>query len=51
VQKGEWVWSIGRKCNIDPNAIIRTNGLVYPYLLYPGDKLTLPKNAAPFTGP
>ncbi len=50
VEKGEWVYSIGRKCNIDPNAIITANRLVYPYTLYPGDQLILPANAAPFPG-
>lgn len=51
VQKGDWVWDIGRRCNIDPNAIIAANGLYYPYLIYPGDILILPANAPPFTGP
>jgi LysM repeat protein len=41
VQKGEWVYSIGRKCGVDPNTIIQLNGLYPPYLLYPGDKLIL----------
>lgn len=59
VQKGEWVWSIGRKCNISPQAIIAANNLACYYDLagrlqcpvYPGDKLILPANAAPFAGP
>jgi LysM repeat protein len=42
VSEGEWVYSIGRKCGLDPNAIIAANGLGYPYLLYPGDELVLP---------
>ncbi len=54
VQQGEWVWSIARKCGLDPNEVIRVNGLVPPYLLYPGDKLQLPAagqgNVAPTTG-
>lgn len=50
VSAGEWVYSIGRKCNIHPDAIIAANKLRYPYLLYPGDKLILPPNAAPFPG-
>jgi len=48
VSSGEWVWSIGRKCNIHPNAIIDANNLRAPYTLYPGDTLILPANAAPF---
>ena len=51
VQAGEWVWSIGRKCNIHPDWIISANGLVYPYLIYPGQVLILPANAPPFPGP
>jgi LysM repeat protein len=42
VQQGEWVYSIARKCGVDPNAIIQLNGLVYPYTIFPGDQLTLP---------
>jgi len=51
VQKGDWVWDIGRQCNIDPNSIIAVNGLAYPYVIYPGDVLILPANAPPFPGP
>ncbi len=48
VSQGEWVWSIGRKCNIHPDAIIEANKLQWPYTLYPGDKLILPEDAPPF---
>jgi LysM repeat protein len=51
VQKGDWVWDIGRRCNIHPAWIISANGLVYPYTIYPGDILILPANAPPFPGP
>lgn len=59
VQQGEWVWSIGRKCNISPQAIISANNLACYYdlsgrlqcPLQPGDTLILPANAPPFTGP
>ncbi len=51
VKKGDWVWNIGRRCNIDPNSIIAANGLVYPFIIYPGDILILPSNAPPFKGP
>lgn len=51
VQKGDWVWDIGRRCNIHPDSIIAVNGLVYPYIIYPGDVLVLPTNAPPFPGP
>jgi LysM repeat protein len=42
VQEGDWVYKIGRTCGVDPNVIIQLNGLVYPFLLYPGQQLTLP---------
>ena len=48
VQAGEWVYSIGRKCNIHPNSIIGANGLVYPFSVFPGDELIFPDNAPPF---
>lgn len=59
VQAGEWIWSIGRKCNISPQAIIDANNLACYYdlagklqcPLYAGDSLVLPPNAPPFTGP
>jgi len=58
VQAGEWVWSIGRKCNILPQAIIDANNLACYYVgnslqcpVYAGDKLVLPANAPPFVGP
>jgi LysM repeat protein len=51
VKKGDWVWDIGRSCNIHPNSIIAANNLYYPYTIYPGDVLILPDNAPPFPGP
>jgi LysM repeat protein len=42
VQSGEWVYSIARKCGLDPDDIIAVNNLVAPFLLYPGDTLDLP---------
>ena len=43
VQKGDWVYKIGRTCGVDPNDIIRLNGLVWPFLIYAGDELVLPE--------
>lgn len=43
VQQGEWVYSIGRKFGVDPNAIIQANNLQPPnYTVYPGQVLTIP---------
>lgn len=50
VRSGEWVYKIGRKCNISPYAIIAANHLSWPYWLRPGQVLVLPKNAPPFPG-
>ncbi len=51
VVKGDWVWDIGRRCNIHPAWIISANNLYYPYTIYPGDILILPDDAPPFPGP
>lgn len=51
VQAGDWVWDIGRRCNIHPDLIIAVNGLRWPYTIFPGDVLTLPNNAPAFPGP
>jgi LysM repeat protein len=48
VQAGDWVWNIGRRCNIHPDSIIAANSLRWPYTIYPGDVLILPSNAPPF---
>lgn len=42
VSEGEWVYSIARKCGLDPDAIIAANGLRFPFMLFPGDELVLP---------
>jgi LysM repeat protein len=42
VLSGEWVYSIARKFNVDPQAIIDLNGLVAPYALTPGQTLKIP---------
>jgi LysM repeat protein len=48
VRGGEWVYKIGRRCNISPYAIITYNNLRSPYWLRPGQVLLLPPNAPPF---
>lgn len=42
VLSGEWVYSIARKFNVDPQAIIDLNGLVPPYALTVGQTLKIP---------
>jgi LysM repeat protein len=42
VLSGEWVYSIARKFNVEPQAIIDLNGLAAPYALTPGQTLKIP---------
>ncbi len=59
VKAGDWVWDIGRRCNVHPQDIIAANNLYCYYdfasrlqcPVYAGDKLILPANARPFPGP
>ncbi|MGD8554677.1 MAG: LysM domain-containing protein [Anaerolineales bacterium] len=42
VKRGEWVYSIARLYDVDPEAIIELNGLVAPYTVVPGQVLQIP---------
>ncbi len=42
VLPGDWVYSIARKCGVDPQAIIDANNLAPPYLIQPGQSLIIP---------
>lgn len=44
VEQGDTIESIGRKYNIPVIEIIRANNLQAPYLLTPGQSLTIPTN-------
>ena len=56
VKDGDWVWNIGRRCDIHPQDIIAANNLYCYYdfagrlqcPLQAGDKLVLPANARAF---
>ena len=50
VSEGEWVYSIARKCGLDPDEVISVNGLFFPFTLYPGDELQLPSASNGETG-
>lgn len=51
VQPGEWVYSIARKFEIDPNDIIALNNLQYPFDLEVGQEITLPAARSSSNGP
>lgn len=42
VQAGDWIASIAKKFSVTEQAIIDANNLVFPYIIYPGDVLTIP---------
>ncbi len=48
LQKGEFVYCLARRFNINPPAILSLNGLVSAELVYPGMTLKIPQNAAKF---
>jgi LysM repeat protein len=42
VKPGETLFSIGRLYNVNPYAIAAANNIPYPYVIYPGQQLTIP---------
>ncbi|MBN1889978.1 MAG: LysM peptidoglycan-binding domain-containing protein [Thermoflexales bacterium] len=46
VQPGEWLWSIARKYNVDPQAIAQANNLIDPGTLQPGQTLIIPASGS-----
>jgi N-acetylmuramoyl-L-alanine amidase len=47
VKTGETLFSIGRLYNVNPYAIAAANNIPYPYVIYPGQQLTIPTGATP----
>jgi LysM repeat protein len=47
VKSGETLFSIGRTYNVNPYAIAAANNIPYPYIIYPGQQLTIPTGATP----
>jgi LysM repeat protein len=45
VHLGEWLYCIGRAYKVSPWAIAETNGVWWPYIILPGQKLTIPNVA------
>ena len=50
LQKGEFIYCIARRFDIDPDAIMAANKLNRNSTVYPGMKLSIPKNAKGFPG-
>lgn len=42
VQRGDTIYSIGRKCGLSPQAIMSKNGVINPNRIFPGQILVLP---------
>jgi len=52
VQPGEWIYSIARRYNVSPQAILDANALQDPNLLYAGQQLIIPcAGGQPAVGP
>lgn len=47
VEKGDTVWGIARKYNIEPDKIIEANKLKGPFLIFPGQVLVIPGLVSP----
>jgi LysM repeat protein len=47
VKPGETLFSIGRLYNVNPYTIAAANNIPYPYVIYPGQKLTIPTGTTP----
>jgi LysM repeat protein len=51
VKLGETLFSIGRLYNVNPYAIAAANNIPYPYVIYPGQQLTIPTGGTTPPGP
>jgi LysM repeat protein len=49
VKPGETLFSIGRLYNVNPYAIAAANNIPYPYIIYPGQQLTIPSGTTTAT--
>jgi LysM repeat protein len=47
VKSGETLFSIGRLYNVNPYSIAAANNIPYPYVIYPGQQLTIPTGTTP----
>ena len=51
VQSGDRLFSIGRMFNVDPYAIAQANNIHAPFIIYPGQNLTIPGSGGTVPGP
>jgi LysM repeat protein len=51
VKSGETLFSIGRLYNVNPYSIAAANNIPYPYVIYPGQQLTIPTGGTTPPGP
>ncbi len=51
VKMGDTLFSIGRLYNVNPYAIAAANNIPYPYIIYPGQQLTIPTGGTQPPGP
>ena len=51
VKSGETLFSIGRLYNVNPYSIAAANNIPYPYVIYPGQQLTVPTGGTTPPGP
>jgi LysM repeat protein len=47
VKSGETLFSIGRLYGVNPYSIAAANNIPYPYIIYPGQQLTIPTGTTP----
>jgi LysM repeat protein len=47
VKAGETLFSIGRLYNVNPYSLAAANNIPYPYVIYPGQQLTIPTGTTP----
>jgi len=47
VKSGETLFSIGRLYNVNPYSIAAANNIPYPYVIFPGQQLTIPTGTTP----
>lgn len=50
LQAGEHVFCISRRFNVNPNEVLRINGIASGTILRPGTELTIPQTGNPFPG-